>query len=454
MDWDQCGEALLLEIKNSSSAGTIFRESSEPIEILGKFWRDGEGKTFFDRFVIPYIQKFWFSPKNLEVDPEKSSPDVDLRKNLSFWKQLLQEFLTDLEDFPPDMLFSARMIELLRKLDLEARIKFSGENWTILSGLLVLRLVGPSFVNPREIVPGFAEKFPEGPSVHGLRAAVIFTKILQKVANAGDIAAHMRVFARFCPYWKSFFHRLMTGDRLAREVLPVTAEDLLVQSNYAAEPRKSMAELAEKQRESIDRLLSLDRTIDNWKKVSKKHNYYVQRVGNLEAVKCFFELNAPVELVYKLRKDLKMISTFNPSIYKTEELEKLSDNAYIIRQENNLPLLALRDSLFLHYDEMLAEDGFAIVVKASIQKPEYPLRKGFIRLEAFGGEIMRKLGPEKTLMTVIYIGDVKGFMSSLPPAFMKPALANYAKETETSCRKVIEGEYKKLKEGKTSKAES
>lgn len=69
----------------------------------------------------------------------------------------------------------------------------------------------------------------------------------------------------------------------------------------------------------------------------------------------------------------------------------------------NFCQLTIREMVFLKYTEIMPEDRFAISCFVSLDRPDIPVTKGHVRVDSFGGYIVRgdPQHPDKCRLTIV-----------------------------------------------------
>jgi len=280
---------------------------------------------------------------------------------------------------------------------------------------------------------------------------VVVAKILQKIGSVESLhtlsdeerksiendSNHLnlidRVIKKYNLLWKNYFHRLLTGDDISNErqiAEGVFAEELIDTSNMDLpdDQRQKNREILEKQIETVQKVLSIERASEGWKaqKLSKNdHLLFFKKMTGVSShimSKSIVDINVPFDKVHHFVAENFFTEGIHPGLINPRVVEKYSNNLSVIYCPFKIAVINDRDLLMLRYHEILEEDGFGITCLVSIEREDVPHMKGYVRSELFGGLIVRRTGDNTSRLTYVYLGDGKGMLKHVPDYFTKAGI--------------------------------
>jgi hypothetical protein len=108
--------------------------------------------------------------------------------------------------------------------------------------------------------------------------------------------------------------------------------------------------------------------------------------------------------------------------------------------------------VILNFCDYLPFEKFGIVAHSSIDRPDIPPKKGFVRASMGGGWILRELTQDTTHVVYCYYGDGGGKFSNLPKAVMRAFNKLEMKKIKRLKKKYEEAKSKGLIVSKGSKS--
>jgi len=192
------------------------------------------------------------------------------------------------------------------------------------------------------------------------------------------------------------------------------------------EQRVKNREILEKQIETVQKVLSIERASDGWKlQKVPNHTLYFKKMTGLSShimSKSIVDINVEFEKVHNFVSENFFTPEIHPVLKASEIVERYSNNLSVVHAMFKLPVINDRDLLMLRYHEILEEDGFGVTCLVSIEREDVPQKKGYVRSEIFGGLIVRRTGEETCRLTYVYLGDGKGMLKNVPEFFTKAGI--------------------------------
>jgi len=186
-------------------------------------------------------------------------------------------------------------------------------------------------------------------------------------------------------------------------------------------------EYDEKARILIRSSVTMEQRSLSWKKKKEvdKVKLFVEK-GKSLLTKYETTLNCTVEHAFS-HLSVKSLCALDPSI-KMEVIDQVTDDLVVVRIEPNMKkymkFVKQRDLVLLRYQEILKDQGYAIVTACSVQRSDVPERKGYIRADTYSLYVLKDVGEGKCSISYIVTADPKGNLGPLTKIMQKKLISD------------------------------
>jgi hypothetical protein len=235
------------EVNATTSEGTLFRGISAASKVVSYALRESL-RDFFKQSLGQVLEDICFSGLQMEVDPARASPGVDLDDSADKLQALASAIFENLRDAVGSMPTGARA--LLRMLSERVAAKFPEMRTRIVGGFLFLRVLCPALVTPLEC--GLVSA-PVTRDAH--RILVLTCKLLQNISNEIDFGEKEPFMERFNGYLRSMYAQM---HRLLADIAGVSPAEAPTAALATADP--TVAQWLE-DRENMSRLIAVQAAV-------------------------------------------------------------------------------------------------------------------------------------------------------------------------------------------------
>eukprot|EP01104_Vermistella_antarctica_P012559 TRINITY_DN3668_c0_g1_i3.p1 TRINITY_DN3668_c0_g1~~TRINITY_DN3668_c0_g1_i3.p1 ORF type:complete len:1846 (-),score=409.18 TRINITY_DN3668_c0_g1_i3:971-6508(-) len=205
--------AVTKELETSKSP---FRTATVYVRLLSAYFFGGLGCEYLRHTILPNIVKLASRERHLEVDPRKAGKGDDVNKNLQILLSAAQEML-DAITRSVDLCPAQFRVILLHAQTL-TEILHPDNPHLVSGGLFFLRFICAAIVSPQRY-----GLISDPPSLSGIRALTLVTKLMQNLANNiefdGQKEQYMRKLNGFITKnretFNDFFERLTDANDIA-----------------------------------------------------------------------------------------------------------------------------------------------------------------------------------------------------------------------------------------------
>lgn len=165
-------------------------------------------------------------------------------------------------------------------------------------------------------------------------------------------------------------------------------------------------------------LVCMPSLASDWSFVKEKEQIKIYAKTNksspIKSLKAVGTIDAPIERVIALLRDVKYANTWVPNLVERSYVEKISDIEAVLYDVTDMPWPVADRELILHHRLNYSKDGrFLILTFESVKRNEVKVKKDFVRAFVHTGKVhFIPVSDSKTKLEVFLHVDPKGVIPS------------------------------------------